>query len=198
MINMNWIIVAIVIIGLLIVNAINNYSKTNVNIANRKAEIDYYNSLSDQQKAAYHQQKALEYQKKLEYINQKNINRLYTMIYDKLKEGKNDKRISEDKYIIQSASRAGIEIEGADTIRNIRVSKDFITSTGIIIKYKNLLDAGFDDKKIRHKLMFRAKIRYSEEEIRYIRENIVNNKGTRLSSWSGFNESIDDSQNRNT
>jgi len=198
MINMNWIIVAIVIIGLLIVNAINNYSKTNVNIANRKAEIDYYNSLSDQQKAAYHQQKALEYQKKLEYINQKNINRLYTMIYDKLKEGKNDKRISEDKYIIQSASRAGIDIEGADTIRNIRVSKDFITSTGIIIKYKNLLDAGFDDKKIRHKLMFRAKIRYSEEEIRYIRENIVNNKGTRLSSWSGFNESIDDSQNRNT
>ena len=162
-------VITIVAFGAAIIYGLYRFYEEKINDLKKE---NYFNSLTEDEKIEYNRQILVENARKVELARQKLRNNFYKNLYEKYKQGKSEAKISEDKYIRSSASHAGFNILSAESIRDIKTSEEFLAATGLLIKINNLIQSGFNDKELARKLIWKGKIKYSEEEIGKIRAKL--------------------------
>ena len=170
---MIWIVIVMIVVGYLIVRAINRSTET-------RARIDLYNGLSESDKAEYHQSLAnVELQQRGQALNQAK-----TKFYQHIFHGKHatlwghtDSGIATYPMTQRLAAQAGLVVKDAGVVRDIMRSKAFLEANDLLVPLRNMLDSGLTDEKIAKKLgrmdiqknRYRYSPLYSPEDIHILK-----------------------------
>lgn len=162
-------IVVVIIVGLMVVSAIDRNTHTQA-----------YDALTDEQKRAYGAELAQRAElaaHQARIANKRQLNqKIFELDYGNLSGWQSNDSISQSASVTNMARRSGIHISGGESIRSIKRTREYLEDNNLLDRFRSSVAQGLDDSKIAKKMSRLQwgnwRMRYSEEDIAYMRTNV--------------------------